>query len=203
MRIEEIEKGQQEIQEKFSQVTKLVINLTKRKMITDDPSLQGRPTLRKDGIDPSIVPNPNNPCEQEKLRKNSLRQLKHINVQQRCNLLDKKLKMIEGMNDLNSMDPRELCLIPDLVRPSKFKMSKFEKYDGTKCPENHLATYCHKMAGHAHNEDLLIHVFCDSLTGTAAQWYVKLKNEQIRTWRDLTQAFLGRHKYMLEIAQTG
>ena len=41
MRIEEIEKGQQEIQEKFSQVTTLVTNLTKGKGITDDPSLQG------------------------------------------------------------------------------------------------------------------------------------------------------------------
>ena len=28
--------------------------------------------------------------------------------------------------------------------------------------------------------------------------YVKLKNEQIRTWRDLARAFLRRYKYMLE-----
>ena len=73
------------------------------------------------------------------------------------------------MNDLGSVDPRELYLVPDLVLPPKFKMSKLEKYDGTKCPENHLATYCNKMAGHAHNEDLLIHVFYDSLVGIAAQ----------------------------------
>ena len=103
-------------------MTKLVINLTKRKRIIDDPSLQGRPTLRKDGINPSIVPNPNNPCEQEKLRKNSLRQLKHINMQQRCNLLDKKLKVIEGVNDLENVDLRELSLVPDVVIPPKFKM---------------------------------------------------------------------------------
>ena len=56
------------------------------------------------------------------------------------------------------------------------------------------------MAGHAHNEDLLIHVFYDSLTGAAAQWYRKLKKNQIRTWRDLAQAFLERYKYMLETA---
>ena len=55
------------------------------------------------------------------------------------------------------------------------------------------------MVGHTHNEDLLIHVFYDSLTGTAAQCYVKLKNEQICTWIDLTWIFLGRYKYMLEI----
>ena len=54
------------------------------------------------------------------------------------------------------------------------------------------------MAGHARNEDLLIHVFYDSLTGTAAQWYMKLRKDQIRTWRDLVKAFIGRYKYMLE-----
>ena len=60
-------------------------------------------------------------------------------------------------------------MVLDLVIPPKFKMPEFEKYDGTKCPENHLATYCNKMVGHAHNEDLLIHVFYDNLAGAAAQ----------------------------------
>ena len=81
------------------------------------------------------------------------------------------------MNDLGSVDPRELSLVPDLVILPKFKMPKFEKYDKTKCPENHLATYCNKMAGHAHNEDLLIHVFYDSLIGVVAQWYMKLEKD--------------------------
>ena len=111
-------------------------------------------------------------------------------MQQRRSLLDKKLKEIEDVNDLRSVDPRELSLVLDLVIPPKFKMSKFEKYDETECLENHLATYCNKMAGHAHNEDLLIHVFYNSLTGAAARWYIKLKKDQIRTWKDLAQ--IGR-----------
>ena len=102
-------------------------------------------------------------------------------MQQRCNLLDKKLKEIKGVNDLARMNLRELSLVPDVVIPPKFKMSKFEKYNGTKCPENHLATYCNKMAGHVRNEDLLIYVFYESLTGPAAQWYIKLRKDQIRT----------------------
>ena len=73
--------------------------------------------------------------------------------------MDNKLKEIEGVDDLGSVDPRELSLVSDVVILSKFKMPKFKKYDGTKYPENHLATYCNKMAGHAHNEDLLIYVF--------------------------------------------
>ena len=104
------------------------------------------------------------------------------------------------MDDLKSVDPRELCLVPNVVIPPKFKMPKFEKYNGTKCPENHLATYCNKMARHAHDEGLLIHVFYDTLTKATAQWYWRLKKNQIRTWRDLARAFLERYKYMLETA---
>ena len=158
-----------------------MINLTKGKGITDDP---GEPASWKGGIDPFIVSNLNNPCEQESLRKNLSGRSNHVDMQQRCNLLDKKLKEIEGVNDLGSVDLKELCLVPDLAIPPKFKMPKFEKHDGTKCPENHLATYC--------NEDLLIHVFYDSLIKTAAQWYTKLKKDQIFIWRDLARAFLKR-----------
>ena len=85
--------------------------------------------------------------------------------------LGQELKEIEGVDDLESVDPRELILVPDLVIPPKFKMPMFEKYDGTKCPKNFLVTYCHKMVGHAHNEDLLVHAFYDSLTRAVAQWY--------------------------------
>ena len=70
-------------------------------------------------------------------------------------------------------------MVSDVVIPPNFKMPKFKKYNGTKCPKNHLATYCNKMAGHAYNEDLLIHVFFDSLAGAAAQWYMGLKRDQI------------------------
>ena len=63
-------------------------------------------------------------------------------MQQRCSLLDKKLKEIEDVNDLGSVDPRELCLVPNLIMPPKFRMPKFEKYDGTKCPENHVMKIC-------------------------------------------------------------
>ena len=102
------------------------------------------------------------------------------------------------MNDLESVDPKELSLVPDVVISPKFKMPKFKKYDGTKCPKNHWATYCNKMARHAHDEGLFIHKFYDGLTGAAVQWYRRLKKNQIRTWSDLARAFLKRYKYMLE-----
>ena len=52
--MEELESGQQEMQEKISRVIEMVINSTKEKWITDD---SGEPTSWKSGIDPSIVPN--------------------------------------------------------------------------------------------------------------------------------------------------
>ena len=145
--MEKLESGQQEMQENIAQMTKMVTNLTKGKGIIDDPSLQKELTSWRDGIDPFTVPNQNDLCEQGRLRKDPFGRSKRVDMQQRCSLLDKKLKEIECVNNLGSVDPRELYLVPDLVIPSKFKMSKFKKYDGTKCLKNHLATYCNKMAG--------------------------------------------------------
>ena len=62
-RIKELESGQQEMQEKISRATKMVTSLTKGKGITDDPNLQREPASWKYGIDPSIEPNLDDPCE--------------------------------------------------------------------------------------------------------------------------------------------
>ena len=69
IRVEEIEKGQQEMQEKIVQMTKTVTSPIKEKGIINDPGLQREPMSWKDHIDPSIVPNLNDCCEQEELRK--------------------------------------------------------------------------------------------------------------------------------------
>ena len=58
--MEEIENGQQEMQEKISRATKMVMNSTKGKGITDGPGLQEEPTLWKGSIDPCIMPSLNN-----------------------------------------------------------------------------------------------------------------------------------------------
>ena len=59
-RMEELESGQQEMQEKITQMTKMVTNLTNGNGITDDPSLQRKATFWKGSIDPFIVSNLNN-----------------------------------------------------------------------------------------------------------------------------------------------
>ena len=66
MRMEESGNGQQVMQEKIAQTLKMVTNLTKGKGITDGPE---ELVSRKNGIDPFIAPNLNNPCEQESFEK--------------------------------------------------------------------------------------------------------------------------------------
>ena len=79
--MEGLESGQQEMQEKIAQMTKMVTNLTKGKEITDDPSLQRKLTSWKGGIDPFIVSNLNNPCEQESLKRNPSGRSNHVDMQ--------------------------------------------------------------------------------------------------------------------------
>ena len=91
LRMKELESGQQEMQENISRATKIVTSLAKEKGITDDdPSLQSEPMSWKDGINPSIVPNPNDLCQQGKLRKEPFGRSNHVDMQQRCSLIDKK-----------------------------------------------------------------------------------------------------------------
>ena len=62
------------------------------------------PTSWKGDIVPSIEPNSDNPCEQGKLRKDPFGRSHHVDMQQRCSLIDKKLKEIEGVDDLESVE---------------------------------------------------------------------------------------------------
>ena len=60
MRMEKIEKGQQDIQEKIFQGTEMVTSLTKRKGITKDPSSQDKPASQKNDDGQFTMLNPNN-----------------------------------------------------------------------------------------------------------------------------------------------
>ena len=145
--------------------------------------------------DPIAVSNLNHLSGQEKFIKGPIEQSK-----QSHNSLMERLETVEDINGIRSMDINELILAPDLILPPKFKVPEFERYDGTKCPRIHLAAYYHKMDGYTYDQKLLIHVFQDSLAGAAAKWYLKLKRDQVHTWRDLAQAFLKQYKHMVDTA---
>ena len=78
------------------------------------------------------------------------------------------------------MDVVELCLVPNVVIPHKFKVFEFKKFNGFACPINHLTSYYQKKGSYAHDDKLLIHFFQDSLTGAASKWYMKLERNKVR-----------------------
>ena len=83
-------------------------------------------------------------------------------------LLEERMRAMEGINILGSLDATELSLVPSLVIPHKFKTPTFDKYDDTKCPMTHLTMYYRKMSVYIDNDKLLIYCFQDSLTRIAA-----------------------------------
>ena len=61
-------------------------------------------------------------------------------------LLEERMRAMQGINIPISLDAIKLSLVPRLVIPHKFKTPIFDKYDDTKCPNVHLTMYCQKMS---------------------------------------------------------
>jgi len=110
-----------------------------------------------------------------------------------------ELKALRG-KELFGKNAYDLCLVPNVVIPPKFKIPNFEKYKGNTCPEIHLVMYVRKMSAYIGNDELLIHCFQDSLTGAALIWYMGLSKADIKTFKDLCEAFVQRYNYNLHLA---
>jgi len=82
----------------------------------------------------------------------------------KLDLIKERLRTVKGFGDYPFAD---LCLVPDVVIPPKFKVPDFDRYKGTTCPKKHLKMYCRKMGAHSRDEKLLMHFFQDSLAGAA------------------------------------
>ncbi|KAI5444883.1 hypothetical protein KIW84_013237 [Lathyrus oleraceus] len=89
--------------------------------------------------------------------------------------LRKELKTLRG-KDLFGKSVAELCLVPNVKIPIKFKVHDFEKYKGNTCPLSHLVMYARKISTQTDNDQLLIHYFQDSLSGAALRWYMGLES---------------------------
>jgi len=114
-------------------------------------------------------------------------------------MLEERLRAVEG-DSYGIKKATELCLVLDVVIPSKFKVPEFDKYKGTSCPKSHLTMYCRKMASHACDDKLLIHFFQDSLTGATLNWYMHLERSRICYWKNLANAFFRQYKYNIDMA---
>ena len=134
--------------------------------------------------------------EQEKIRNESLEQSESNEAQWKLELIEERLKAMEGSDVYGLVDAYKMSLVPDLVLPPKFKVPTFDKYNGNKCPSAHLYMYCRKMMGYTSNDKLLIHCFQDSLSGSAIIWYNLLSRNQIKSWTYLAKTFLVQYKHM-------
>ena len=119
---------------------------------------------------------------------------------EKLDLLEERLRAIEGFGDFPFVDMMDLCLVPNVIIPPKFKVPDFDKYKGTTCPKNHLKMYCQKMDAHLRDEKLLIHFFQDSLSGVAMVWYTNLEASHILSWKDLITAFIRQYQYNIDMA---
>ncbi|KAI5424556.1 hypothetical protein KIW84_030655 [Lathyrus oleraceus] len=113
--------------------------------------------------------------------------------------LRKELKTLRG-KDLFGKSAAELCLVPNVKIPIKFKVPDFEKYKGNTCPLSHLVMYARKISTQTDNDQLLIHYFQDSLSGAAVRWYMGLESSNIRSFNGLGEAFVKQYKYNVDMA---
>ncbi|XP_014503397.1 uncharacterized protein LOC106763751 [Vigna radiata var. radiata] len=118
----------------------------------------------------------------------------------RLESLEVRMRAVEGVESYGFGDAARLSLVPGLKIPPKFKAPEFEKYKGNTCPKSHVTMYCRKMVAYAHDEQLLIHVFQESLAGVALNWYTHLEPSRIRCWADLADAFVKQYIYNTHVA---
>src|ERR1051325_934675 len=103
-----------------------------------------------------------------------------VAAQRMCKELAEQVRELRGKNVVG-LSAADMCLVPDVVIPPKFKVPDFEKYKGVSCPDTHLRMYCRKMAAHVKNSKLMIHCFQDSLSGASLDWYMQLEKSNIRS----------------------
>ena len=52
--------------------------------------------------------------------------------------LEQRMRAFEEIHPYDPIKAAEMCLVPDVVIPKKFRVPEFVKYTGTQCPITHL-----------------------------------------------------------------
>ncbi|XP_050908339.1 uncharacterized protein LOC127121962 [Lathyrus oleraceus] len=68
-------------------------------------------------------------------------------------ILEKRLRVMEG-DQVFGVAAREMCLVPSLMIPAKFKTPDLDKYEGHSCLKSHLIMYYRKMVTHVEDDSL-------------------------------------------------
>jgi len=113
-------------------------------------------------------------------------------------MINREMQALRGKEVLKK-DVYDLCLVPNVQIPHKFKLSDFKEYKGTSCPNDHLTMYVRKMSTYANDHQVLIHYFQDSLPSTALKWYMNMDHAEIRTFNDLREAIVQQYKFNVDM----
>ncbi|XP_060210661.1 uncharacterized protein LOC132637616 [Lycium barbarum] len=92
----------------------------------------------------------------------------------------------------------DLCMQPDLDLPERFKISKFEMFNGTGNPKAHLYSYCDQLVGVKKNGPLIMRLFSRSLTDEAAEWVSTQDMRQWLLWENMVESFMERFRFNVE-----
>ncbi|XP_071921844.1 uncharacterized protein [Coffea arabica] len=118
----------------------------------------------------------------------------------RLDRFDEFIRKSQGLSKQGVLDYDDLCLFPNVQLPMGFKTPKFNKYDGTGNPKTHLRLFANKLGKPVDDENLPLRLFPESLEGDALDWYSNLKPEEVKTWLDLSNAFIRQYEYNCELA---
>ncbi|XP_071924877.1 uncharacterized protein [Coffea arabica] len=124
------------------------------------------------------------------------------NLLKRLDRFEEFIRRNQGLNKQRGLDYNELCLFPNMQLPVGFKAPKFSKYDGTGNPKTHLRMFANKLGKQIDDENLPMRLFPESLEGDALDWYSNLKPEDMRSWMDLSTAFMRQYEYNCELTPT-
>lgn len=95
-------------------------------------------------------------------------------AEKKFRVLEEKMKAMEGFGTFG-LESADMCLVPEVKIPAKFKVSIFEKYKRDSCPLTHVRSYCRKMAAYSDDEKSLMHYFQDNLSMASLEWYMQLE----------------------------
>ncbi|XP_050890082.1 uncharacterized protein LOC127095439 [Lathyrus oleraceus] len=95
-------------------------------------------------------------------------------VEKKVRAIEEKLKAMEGSSAIG-FDAAEMCLVPSVVIPSKFKAPDFEKYKGASDPRTRVKAYFQNMTTYSDDDRFLMHFFQDNLSGASLDWYMQLE----------------------------
>ncbi|XP_027178217.1 uncharacterized protein LOC113777381 [Coffea eugenioides] len=125
-----------------------------------------------------------------------------LKLLKRLDRFDEFIRKSQGLSKQGVLDYDDLCLFPNVQLPVGFKTPKFNKYDGTGNPKTHLRLFANKLGRPVDDENLPLRLFPESLEGDALDWYSNLKLEEVKTWLDLSNAFIRQYEYNCELAPT-